>query len=178
MDELIAHVSEKTYSYGAIRAENQNLLHTISELKARMKKRVKNYLDTTPCSFSKSKIDEASASKARDKVSSAFKKKESNMRDTPLNPFMLNKIRTSRLWQKWFESQPNVMWTPVNTKPHAHTNPSNTKPLVVQIVLWVVDSGCSKHMTGDRSLLRNFVEKFMGTVPLWKIDKLHNLYRI
>ncbi|GJV95233.1 integrase, catalytic region, zinc finger, CCHC-type containing protein [Tanacetum coccineum] len=35
---------------------------------------------------------------------------------------------------------------------------------VVQIVLWVVDSGCSKHMTGDRSLLRNFVEKFMGTV--------------
>ncbi|GKE94270.1 retrovirus-related pol polyprotein from transposon TNT 1-94, partial [Tanacetum coccineum] len=44
----------------------------------------------------------------------------------------------------------------------------NTKFLlelqVVQIVLWVVDSGCSKHMTGDRSLLRNFVEKFMGTV--------------
>ncbi|GKE21282.1 hypothetical protein Tco_1432794 [Tanacetum coccineum] len=37
MDELIAHVSEKTYAYGAIRAENQNLLDTISELKARMK---------------------------------------------------------------------------------------------------------------------------------------------
>ncbi|GKD88691.1 hypothetical protein Tco_1364198 [Tanacetum coccineum] len=37
MDELIAHVSEKTYAYGAIRAENQNLLVTISELKARMK---------------------------------------------------------------------------------------------------------------------------------------------
>ncbi|GJU19128.1 putative reverse transcriptase domain-containing protein [Tanacetum coccineum] len=35
---------------------------------------------------------------------------------------------------------------------------------VVQIVLWIVDSGCSKHMTGDRSLLKNFVEKFMGTV--------------
>ncbi|GKC94041.1 hypothetical protein Tco_1159483, partial [Tanacetum coccineum] len=27
-----------------------------------------------------------------------------------------------------------------------------------------IDSGCSKHMTGDRSLLRNFIEKFMGTV--------------
>ncbi|GJW68006.1 hypothetical protein Tco_0122430 [Tanacetum coccineum] len=26
------------------------------------------------------------------------------------------------------------------------------------------DSGCSKHMTGDRSLLKNFIEKFMGTV--------------
>ncbi|GKF61870.1 hypothetical protein Tco_0181924, partial [Tanacetum coccineum] len=41
---------------------------------------------------------------------------------------------------------------------------SNARDKVVQIVLWVVDSGCSKHMTGDRSLLRNFVEKFMGTV--------------
>ncbi|GJX87890.1 retrovirus-related pol polyprotein from transposon TNT 1-94 [Tanacetum coccineum] len=28
----------------------------------------------------------------------------------------------------------------------------------------IVDSGCSKHMTGDRSLLKNFVKKFMGTV--------------
>ncbi|GKA35397.1 hypothetical protein Tco_0721888, partial [Tanacetum coccineum] len=36
MDELIAHVSEKTYAYGAIRAENQNLLSTISELKTRL----------------------------------------------------------------------------------------------------------------------------------------------
>ncbi|GJZ60576.1 gag-pol polyprotein [Tanacetum coccineum] len=35
---------------------------------------------------------------------------------------------------------------------------------VVHIVMWIVDSGCSKHMTGDRSLLRNFIEKFMGTV--------------
>ncbi|GJW15432.1 hypothetical protein Tco_0019565 [Tanacetum coccineum] len=61
-------------------------------------------LDTTSVA-SKSKIDEASASKARDKVSSAFKKKKRNMRDKPLSPFMLNKIRTSRLcslWAKWF----------------------------------------------------------------------------
>ncbi|GJW71516.1 integrase, catalytic region, zinc finger, CCHC-type containing protein [Tanacetum coccineum] len=28
----------------------------------------------------------------------------------------------------------------------------------------VLDSGCSKHMTGDRSWLRNFVKKFIGTV--------------
>ncbi|GJV51962.1 integrase, catalytic region, zinc finger, CCHC-type containing protein [Tanacetum coccineum] len=41
---------------------------------------------------------------------------------------------------------------------------SKAKHKVVQIVLWIVDSGCSKHMTGDRSLLRNFIEKFMGTV--------------
>ncbi|GJV78092.1 hypothetical protein Tco_1509676 [Tanacetum coccineum] len=42
------------------------------------------------------------------------------------------------------------------------TSKANDK--VVQIVLWIVDSGCSKHMTGDRSLLKKFIEKFMGTV--------------
>nr|GFB52943.1 integrase, catalytic region, zinc finger, CCHC-type, peptidase aspartic, catalytic [Tanacetum cinerariifolium] len=36
--------------------------------------------------------------------------------------------------------------------------------LVVQIVLWYLDSGCSKHMTGDRSQLINFVQKFLGMV--------------
>nr|GEW05530.1 retrovirus-related Pol polyprotein from transposon TNT 1-94 [Tanacetum cinerariifolium] len=38
------------------------------------------------------------------------------------------------------------------------------KSLVFQIVLWYLDSGCSKHMTGDRSQLINFVQKFLGTV--------------
>ncbi|GJV53463.1 hypothetical protein Tco_1449204 [Tanacetum coccineum] len=35
---------------------------------------------------------------------------------------------------------------------------------VVQIVLWYMDSGCSRHMTGDHARLINFVEKFIGTV--------------
>nr|GEY39958.1 integrase, catalytic region, zinc finger, CCHC-type, peptidase aspartic, catalytic [Tanacetum cinerariifolium] len=33
-----------------------------------------------------------------------------------------------------------------------------------QIVLWYLDSGCSKLMTGDRSQLTNFVHKFLDTV--------------
>ncbi|GKB53253.1 retrovirus-related pol polyprotein from transposon TNT 1-94 [Tanacetum coccineum] len=37
-------------------------------------------------------------------------------------------------------------------------------PVVVQICLWCVDSGCSKHMTGNIKLLINFVWKFLGTV--------------
>nr|GFA25526.1 retrovirus-related Pol polyprotein from transposon TNT 1-94 [Tanacetum cinerariifolium] len=36
-------------------------------------------------------------------------------------------------------------------------------PRIVQICLWIIDSGCSKHMTGNRALLTNFVEKFLGT---------------
>ncbi|GKA62714.1 retrovirus-related pol polyprotein from transposon TNT 1-94 [Tanacetum coccineum] len=43
-------------------------------------------------------------------------------------------------------------------------NPPVEYNLVVQIVLWYLDSGCSKHMTGDHSRLRNFVKKFIGTV--------------
>nr|GEV09399.1 hypothetical protein [Tanacetum cinerariifolium] len=35
---------------------------------------------------------------------------------------------------------------------------------VVQIVLWYLDSSCSKHMTGDRSQIINFVQKFLGTI--------------
>ncbi|GKE88961.1 hypothetical protein Tco_1566436 [Tanacetum coccineum] len=35
---------------------------------------------------------------------------------------------------------------------------------VFQIVLLYLDSGCSKHMTGDRSQLTNFVNKFLGIV--------------
>ncbi|GJW86444.1 retrovirus-related pol polyprotein from transposon TNT 1-94 [Tanacetum coccineum] len=35
---------------------------------------------------------------------------------------------------------------------------------VIQVILWIVNSGCPKHMTGNLQLLRNFVEKFIGTV--------------
>nr|GFA11738.1 integrase, catalytic region, zinc finger, CCHC-type, peptidase aspartic, catalytic [Tanacetum cinerariifolium] len=38
------------------------------------------------------------------------------------------------------------------------------KTSLVEIVQFIVDSGCSKHMTGNLNLLINFVEKFLGTV--------------
>nr|GEV44385.1 integrase, catalytic region, zinc finger, CCHC-type, peptidase aspartic, catalytic [Tanacetum cinerariifolium] len=44
---------------------------------------------------------------------------------------------------------------------------------VVQIVLWYLDSGSSKHMTGDRSQLTNFVNKFLGTVK-FRNDHVQN----
>nr|GEV99732.1 copia protein [Tanacetum cinerariifolium] len=43
-------------------------------------------------------------------------------------------------------------------------------PQIVQIYLWIIDSGCSKHMTGNRALLTNFVEKFLGTVRFGNND--------
>ncbi|GKB70103.1 retrovirus-related pol polyprotein from transposon TNT 1-94 [Tanacetum coccineum] len=47
---------------------------------------------------------------------------------------------------------------------------------VVQIVLWYLDSGCSKHMTGDRSQLTNFFNKFLGTVTFEGLG--HNLFSV
>ncbi|GJY25024.1 integrase, catalytic region, zinc finger, CCHC-type containing protein [Tanacetum coccineum] len=38
-----------------------------------------------------------------------------------------------------------------------------TNRIGLHIVLWYLDSGCSKHMTEDRSQLTNFVNKFLGT---------------
>nr|GFC27415.1 integrase, catalytic region, zinc finger, CCHC-type, peptidase aspartic, catalytic [Tanacetum cinerariifolium] len=41
---------------------------------------------------------------------------------------------------------------------------------IVQICLWIIDSGCSKHITGNRALLTNFVENFFGTVRFGNND--------
>ncbi|GJX59785.1 retrovirus-related pol polyprotein from transposon TNT 1-94, partial [Tanacetum coccineum] len=38
------------------------------------------------------------------------------------------------------------------------------RKLYEHIILFIVDSGCSKHMTGNLKLLRNFMEKFLGTM--------------
>nr|GFA61289.1 retrovirus-related Pol polyprotein from transposon TNT 1-94 [Tanacetum cinerariifolium] len=43
-------------------------------------------------------------------------------------------------------------------------------PIIVQICLWIIDSGCSKHMTGNRALLTNFMQKFLGTVHFGNND--------
>nr|GEW20533.1 retrovirus-related Pol polyprotein from transposon TNT 1-94 [Tanacetum cinerariifolium] len=58
---------------------------------------------------------------------------------------------------------------PRTTKSHLRTSnrvdsSSRLKRTVVEIILWYLDSGRSKHMTGDRSRLMNFVKNFIGTV--------------
>ncbi|GJT28929.1 retrovirus-related pol polyprotein from transposon TNT 1-94 [Tanacetum coccineum] len=50
-----------------------------------------------------------------------------------------------------------------NQKPRSIIR-KNMSRLLVEIILFIVDSGCSKHMTGNLKLLSNFVEKFLGTV--------------
>nr|GEV87915.1 integrase, catalytic region, zinc finger, CCHC-type, peptidase aspartic, catalytic [Tanacetum cinerariifolium] len=46
----------------------------------------------------------------------------------------------------------------------AYLYTKHSQELLEYIVLWYLALGCSKHMTGDHSRLRNFVKKFIGTV--------------
>nr|GEX91886.1 uncharacterized mitochondrial protein AtMg00810-like [Tanacetum cinerariifolium] len=61
------------------------------------------------------------------------------------------------------EDQPRTNMSHLRTSNRVDSS-SRLKRTVVQIVLWYLDSGCSKHMTGDHSWLRNFVKKFIGIV--------------
>nr|GEZ74716.1 hypothetical protein [Tanacetum cinerariifolium] len=45
----------------------------------------------------------------------------------------------------------------------AYNDNLNDKTLnLIEIILFIIDSGCSKHMMGNLKLLTNFVEKFLG----------------
>nr|GFB26532.1 hypothetical protein [Tanacetum cinerariifolium] len=55
-------------------------------------------------------------------------------------------------------------------KPKSRTK--NVNPNLVEIVLFIVDSRCSKHMMGNLKHLINFVEKFLGT----KVNVFYSLF--
>nr|GEU88396.1 integrase, catalytic region, zinc finger, CCHC-type, peptidase aspartic, catalytic [Tanacetum cinerariifolium] len=60
---------------------------------------------------------------------------------------------------------PNKVRASVKTNPITVSQPPViTKKVAIQICLWCVDSGCSKHMTENLQLLINFGWKFLGTV--------------
>ncbi|GJT55231.1 retrovirus-related pol polyprotein from transposon TNT 1-94 [Tanacetum coccineum] len=115
--------------------------------------RVKRALFTTPIAaksknleatsiVEKSRLGVAKIPTTTNKVSSALSLSADSSQRRTLSNYMKNKIATSQKWQKWFEYQ----------------------PCVILLILWIVDSGCSKHMTRNLKLLRNFKEKFMGTI--------------
>nr|GEV40200.1 hypothetical protein [Tanacetum cinerariifolium] len=59
-------------------------------------------------------------------------------------------------------SYPKLTPPGYNWKPKSQIG--NVNPNLVEIILFIVDSGCSKHMTRNLKLLIDFVEKFLGTV--------------
>nr|GEV09557.1 retrovirus-related Pol polyprotein from transposon TNT 1-94 [Tanacetum cinerariifolium] len=64
--------------------------------------------------------------------------------------------KTCRWWYPKFTPS-GYKWKPKSPIGNDNTN-------LVEIILFIIDSRCSKHMTGNLKLLTNFVEKILGTV--------------
>nr|GEZ79520.1 putative ribonuclease H-like domain-containing protein [Tanacetum cinerariifolium] len=67
--------------------------------------------------------------------------------------------RVSKTCSWWYSkfTPSGYIWKPKSGKENVNLN-------LIEIVLSIVDSGCSNHMIGNLKLLINFVEKFLGTV--------------
>ncbi|GJW92765.1 integrase, catalytic region, zinc finger, CCHC-type containing protein [Tanacetum coccineum] len=69
-------------------------------------------------------------------------------------------------WRYPKTTPPGYKWKPkssaMNVKPNISLPLGNKSRNLIEIILFIVDSGCSKHMTGNLKLLTNFVEKFLG----------------
>ncbi|GJV21012.1 retrovirus-related pol polyprotein from transposon TNT 1-94 [Tanacetum coccineum] len=88
--------------------------------------------------------------------------------------------KTSKAWKWWIEQQcpsgykwvpkTKMKWVPkvrnesVQKKVSFAIDNASRITNIVQLILFIVNSGCTKHMTGNLSLLCNFVEKYLGTV--------------
>ncbi|GKE95100.1 hypothetical protein Tco_1579955 [Tanacetum coccineum] len=140
--------------------------------------RVKRALFTSPIAaksrnlgatsvVAKSRFSVAKTPTATNKVSSSSSLSPESSQSGPLRNYMKNKIATSKKWQKLFEHQPSLIGHP-RVKPHSQHLVCQKAVLVLELTqkhwLPLRNSGCSKHMTGNLQLLRNFIEKYMGTI--------------
>ncbi|GJU23812.1 hypothetical protein Tco_1157154 [Tanacetum coccineum] len=88
--------------------------------------------------------------------------------------------KTGKAWKWWIEQQcpsgykwvpkTKMKWVPkvrnetVKKRVSFAIDNASRITNIVQLILFIVDSGCTKHMTGNISILCNFVEKYMGTI--------------
>nr|GEW47467.1 hypothetical protein [Tanacetum cinerariifolium] len=92
----------------------------------------------------------------------------------PQSYFWVLYENTKKEWKWWIERQSlsGYKWVPKAKKqwvPKAKmqwvtkAKYDQVQKRIVQLILFIVDSGCTKHMTGNLKLLCNFIEKFLGT---------------
>nr|GEU35969.1 retrovirus-related Pol polyprotein from transposon TNT 1-94 [Tanacetum cinerariifolium] len=94
------------------------------------------------------------SNQSRDKVlpnNSQVKVKKTQVEVYPRIPSVSNKIKSVTACKD------NLNFRTLNAKMLNDMN-------IVQLILLIVDFGCTKHMTGNLKLLCNFVEKFLGAV--------------
>nr|GEY93794.1 integrase, catalytic region, zinc finger, CCHC-type, peptidase aspartic, catalytic [Tanacetum cinerariifolium] len=89
---------------------------------------------------------------------------ESNKKPRNITKNLYECVRKACSW--WYPkfTPSGYKWKPKSEKENINLNVSMPLGTLVEIVLFIVDSGCSKHMTINLKLLINFVEKFLGTV--------------
>ncbi|GKC10558.1 retrovirus-related pol polyprotein from transposon TNT 1-94, partial [Tanacetum coccineum] len=98
----------------------------------------------------------------------------------PKSYFRMLYENTNKAWKWWIEKlcplaynwKPKIkmIWVPKikneNVKRRVSFAIVNASRItnIVQLILFIIDSGCTKHMTGNLKLLCNFVKKYLGTV--------------
>ncbi|GJZ51335.1 retrovirus-related pol polyprotein from transposon TNT 1-94 [Tanacetum coccineum] len=74
-------------------------------------------------------------------------------------------LRSTQMKDKVVQNKSQVKFKKTAVEDHHRIfSVSNKIKSIVQLILFIVDSGCTKHMTGNLKLLCNFVEKYLGTV--------------
>nr|GEZ11577.1 hypothetical protein [Tanacetum cinerariifolium] len=104
-------------------------------------------------------------SPANKSIATSNKKKvaSKSTNQKPQSNFRVLYENTNKAWKWWIERQSpsGYKWVPKTKKQWV---PKAKMQWIVQLILFIVDSGCTKHMTGNLKLLCNFIEKFLGTV--------------
>nr|GEZ50976.1 retrovirus-related Pol polyprotein from transposon TNT 1-94 [Tanacetum cinerariifolium] len=108
-------------------------------------------------------------SQANKSVATQHKKKvaSKSIKQKPQSYFRMLYEKINTAWKWWIEQQSpsGYKWVPkkkMQWVPKVRND--QVQKRIVKLILFIVDSGCTKHMTGNLKLLCNFVEKFMGTV--------------
>nr|GEV57818.1 retrovirus-related Pol polyprotein from transposon TNT 1-94 [Tanacetum cinerariifolium] len=106
----------------------------------------------------KSQLNKSAATSHKKKVASKSTKQK------PQSYFRMLYEKTSKAWKWWIEQQSpsGYKWVPkakMQWVPKAKND--HVQKRIVQLIIFIVDSGCTKHITGNLKLLCNFIEKFL-----------------
>nr|GFA44720.1 hypothetical protein [Tanacetum cinerariifolium] len=108
-------------------------------------------------------------SQANKSIATSHKKKVAlkSINQKPHSYYKMLYEKTSKTWKWWIGQQSPLgyTWVPkIKMQWVPKVRNDHVQKRIVQLILFIVDSGCTKHMTGNLKLLCNFVEKFLGTV--------------
>nr|GEU40933.1 copia protein [Tanacetum cinerariifolium] len=119
---------------------------------------------------------------ANKSVATPHKKKVSSRSTTqkPKSYYRMLYEKTSKAWKWWIEQQcpsgykwvpkTKMQWVPkarnenVQKRVRFAVDNASRTTNIIQLILFIVESGCTKHKTGNLKLLCNFVEKYLGFI--------------